>query len=65
MVEGDDMAPTRRRGEELPAGHPAAAAAPAPGDCTAEVPATVKAAAAAAHGNREPPDTPVDPGELA
>jgi hypothetical protein len=50
------MAPTRRRGEELPAGHPAAAAAPAPGDCIAEVPA--------AHGNREPPDTPVDPGDL-
>jgi hypothetical protein len=64
MVEGDDVAPTRRRGEELPADHPAAALATASGDCIAEVPATMKAAAAALHGNREPPDTAVDPGEL-
>ena len=63
-MEGADAAPTMRRGEVLSADHPAAAAAPAPGDCIAEVPATMKAAAAAAHGNREPPDSPVDPGEL-
>jgi hypothetical protein len=63
-VEGADAAPTRRRGEVLPADHPAAALAPAPGDCIAEVPVETKDAVAAWHGNQEPPDTPVDPGEL-
>jgi hypothetical protein len=64
MVEEAEAAPTRRRGQALPADHPAAALAPAPGDCIAEVPAETKDAAAALHGNREPPDSPVDPGEL-
>ena len=64
MVEGAGAAPTRRRGQALPADHPGAALAPAPGDCIAEVPAGTKDAAAALHGNREPPDSPVDPGEL-
>jgi len=64
MVEGAETGPTRRRGQMLPADHPAAAVAPAPGDCIAEVPADVKEAVAALHGKREPPDSPVDPGEL-
>jgi hypothetical protein len=64
MVEEAEAAPTRRRGQALPADHPAVAVAPAPGDCIAEVPAGAKDAAAALHGNREPPGTPVDPGEL-
>jgi hypothetical protein len=63
-VEGVDAAPIRRRGEVLPADHPAAALAPAPGDCIAEVSVGVKDAVAARHGNHEPPDSPVDPGEL-
>jgi len=33
-------------------------------DCIAEVPTQVKDAVAALHGNREPPDSPVDPREL-
>jgi hypothetical protein len=64
MERQADAAPTRRRGQPLPADHPAADLAVAPGDCIAEVPAETKAAVAARHGNREPPDTPVDPGEL-
>jgi hypothetical protein len=36
----------------------------AEGDCIAHIPAEVKEQAAAAHGNREPPDTPIRPGEL-
>jgi hypothetical protein len=59
-----DAAPTQRRGQVLPADHPAAALAPVMGDCIAEVPTETKEAVAALHGNREPPDTPVDPGEL-
>jgi hypothetical protein len=35
-----------------------------PGDCIAGVPVEEKDAVAAVHGNRAPPDTPVDPGEL-
>jgi hypothetical protein len=64
MVQGAESAPTRRRGQALPADHPAAALAPTAGDCIAEVPTETKAAAAALHGNREPPDSAVDPGEL-
>jgi hypothetical protein len=64
MMEGAEAAPTRRRGQALPADHPAVALAPAPGDCIAEVPTQTKEAVAALHGNREPPDTPVDPREL-
>jgi hypothetical protein len=64
MVEEAEAAPTRRRGQPLPADHPAAALAPAPGDCIAEVPVETKNAVAALHGNQEPPDTPVNPGEL-
>ena len=64
MVEEAEAAPTRRRGQALPAGHPAADLAVAAGDCIAEVPAEVKDAVAALHGNREPPDSPVEPGEL-
>ena len=63
-MEGADAAPTMRRGEVLSADHPALAPAPAPGDCIAEVPVETKDAVAALHGNREPPDTPVDPKEL-
>jgi hypothetical protein len=37
---------------------------PAEGDCISHIPAEVKDAAAAAHGNREPADTPVRPAEL-
>jgi hypothetical protein len=48
----------------LPADHPAANLAPAEGDCPAQIPAEVKERAAAAHGNREPPDAPVGAGEL-
>jgi hypothetical protein len=59
-----DTAPTERRGDVLPADHPAADRAAGAGDCIAHIPAGVKVAAAAAHGNREPPDTPLDPGEL-
>ena len=64
MVESADAAPTRRRGEELPADHPAADLPPALGDCIAEVPVETKDAVAALHGNREPPDSPVRPEEL-
>jgi hypothetical protein len=64
MVDGTDAAPTQRRGQALPADHPAADLAAATEDCIAEVPVEVKDAVAALHGNREPPDTPVDPGEL-
>lgn len=59
-----DAASTERRGQALPPDHPAADLAVAPGDCIAEVPAETKEAVAALHGNREPPDTAVDPGEL-
>jgi hypothetical protein len=64
MVEGANAAPTQRRDEPLPADHPAAQAAAALGDCIADIPASTKEAVAALHGNRRPPDTPVDPGEL-
>jgi hypothetical protein len=47
----------------LPAGDPASLA-PAEGDCPAEVPAELKEQAAAAHGNQEPPDSPIRAGEL-
>jgi hypothetical protein len=63
MDEGG-AAPTQRRGQVLPADHPTADVAAEPGDCIAEVPTEVKEAVAALHGNREPPDAPVDPGEL-
>jgi hypothetical protein len=62
--ERSDPAPTERRGDLLPADHPAANLAPAERDCPAQIPAEVKERAAAAHGNREPPDTPVRAGEL-
>jgi hypothetical protein len=39
-------------------------AAPEEGDCIAHIPTEVKDAVAAANDNREPPDTPVQPGEL-
>jgi hypothetical protein len=64
MEEGRNTAPTERRGDVLPAGHPAMIRAAEAGDCIADIPAEVKAAVAAVHGNREPPDTPIDPGEL-
>ena len=64
MEKRVDAAPTERRGQALPADHPAADLAITAGDCIAEVPATTKDAVAALHGNREPPDTPVDPREL-
>ena len=64
MDEGAEAAPTQRRGQVLPADHPTAAVAVAMEDCIAEVPTEVKEAVAALHGNREPPDTPVDPREL-
>jgi len=48
----------------LPADHPTAALAAVMEDCIAEVPTQVKDAVAALHGNREPPDSPVDPREL-
>jgi len=64
MVEGAEAAPTRRRGQALPADHPAAELAATPGDCIYDVPARTKDAVAALHGNREPPDVLVDPGEL-
>lgn len=64
MVDEANAAPTQRRDELLPADHPAANAAAALGDCVADVPASTKDAVAALHGNRLPPDTPVDPGEL-
>jgi hypothetical protein len=38
--------------------------APVEGDCISHIPAEVKDAAAAAHGNREPADTSVRPAEL-
>jgi hypothetical protein len=50
--------------DELPADHPAAELAPAEGDCPSHIPAEVKEQAAAAHGNREPSDSPVRAGEL-
>jgi hypothetical protein len=59
-----DAAPTERRGDVLPADHPAANLALAEGDCVAHVPAEVKDAVAAAHGNHEPPDSPIRAGEL-
>jgi hypothetical protein len=59
-----DTAPTERRGDLLPIDHPAAAQATAEADCIAHIPAEVKDATAAAHGNREPPDTPLDSAEL-
>jgi hypothetical protein len=62
--ELSDPAPTERRGDALPADHPAANLAPAEGDCPAQIPAEVKERAAAAHGNREPPNAPVRAGEL-
>ena len=37
---------------------------PVEGDCISHIPAEVKDAAAATHGNREPADTPVRPAEL-
>jgi len=64
MDEGAEAAPTQRRGQVLPADHPTAALAAVMEDCIAEVPTQVKDAVAALHGNREPPDTPVDPREL-
>lgn len=64
MDEFLDTAPTERRGEVLPAGHPAANLAPAEGDCVAHISAEVKDAVATAHGNREPPDSPVQPEDL-
>ena len=63
MEEGMDTAPTERRGDVLPGDHPAVELAAEAGDCIAHIPAEVKAAVAAVHGNREPPDTPLDPGE--
>jgi len=48
----------------LPAGDPAANPAPVEGDCPAQVPAEIKEQAAAAHGNHEPPDSPIRDGEL-
>jgi hypothetical protein len=59
-----DAAPTERRGEVLPADHPAVNLAPSEGDCVAHIPVEVKNAVAAAHGNREPPETPIRAGEL-
>ena len=59
-----DTAPTERRGEALAAGHPAADLAVEEGDCISHLPAEVKDAVAAAHGRREPPDSPVDAAEL-
>jgi len=59
-----DKVPTERRGDVLPADHPAANLAPEEGDCIAHIPVEVKEASAAMHGNREPPDSPLDPGEL-
>ena len=64
MDEFLDTAPTERRGEVLPAGHPAANLAPAEGDCPSEISAEVKEQAAAVHGNREPPDSSVPAEEL-
>lgn len=46
-MEGADAVPARRRGEVLPADHPAAAVAPAPDDGIAEVPVETKDAVAA------------------
>jgi hypothetical protein len=43
---------------------PAAAVQPAPGDCVADVGAEVLEQVAAHHDYAEPPDSPVDPGEL-
>jgi hypothetical protein len=62
--ELSDPAPTERRGEVLPADHPATNLAPPEGDCPAHIPAEVKERTAATHGNREPPDTPIRPEEL-
>ena len=60
-----DNAPARLSDmDELPADHPAAELAPAEGDCPSHVPAEEKEQAAAAHGNREPSDSPVRAGEL-
>jgi hypothetical protein len=59
-----DAAPTERRGDVLPADHPAANLAAPESDCVAHIPVAVKDAVAAVHGNREPPDTPIGPGEL-
>lgn len=64
MDERVDAAPTERRGEVLPADHPAVNLAPEEGDCIAHIPAEIKNAVAAAHGNREPPETPIRPEEL-
>jgi hypothetical protein len=63
LDELSDATPTERRGDALPAGDPANLA-PAEGDCPAEVPAEIKDQAAAAHGNHEPPDSPIRAGEL-
>jgi hypothetical protein len=59
-----NAAPTERRGDLLPADHPAVHLAPVEGDCIAHIPAEVKTAVAAVHGNREPPDSSVRPEEL-
>lgn len=59
-----DPAPTERRGEVLPADHPATNLAAAEGDCPSHIPAEVKERTAAAHDNHEPPDTPIRAGEL-
>jgi len=59
-----DTAPTERRGDVLPADHPAASLAAEAEDCISHIPADVKDATAMSHGNSEPPDTPPDPEEL-
>ena len=64
MDERSDATPTERRDDVLPAGDPAANPAPVEGDCPAQVPAEIKEQAAAAHGNHEPPDSPIRDGEL-
>jgi hypothetical protein len=64
MEEQVDAAPSECRGEVLPRDHPAAKLSLEKGDCIAHIPAAVKDPVAAAHGNRVPPDIPVDPGEL-
>jgi hypothetical protein len=62
--EFSDAASTERRGDALPADHPAADLAAAEDDCVSHIPAEVKDAAAATQGNREPPDSQVRAGEL-
>jgi hypothetical protein len=56
-----DTAPTERRGDVLPADHPAANLAAETEDCIAHIPVEVKDATAESHGNHEPPATPLDP----